>query len=82
MMILVLVQHSHTGADELGDLNPERSKEAMQTEVWVINQETRTCGQCQRSSHPHIHFPRTAAHRKSKSAHKLTSASVHGHIKK
>lgn len=49
----------------------------MQPEVWVMNQGTGTCGQGRGSFQPHSYFPRSFAHRKSKTAHKFTLVSVH-----
>lgn len=57
-----------------------RSKEALQTEVWVISQQTWTCGLGRGSPHPHFGSP-TLPHTGSLNQHTNTQVIMHPHVK-
>lgn len=74
MMMMMMTMRS---ADEPGNFSgpergAERSREALQTEVWVLSRQTRTCGQGQGSSHPHLCSP-APLHTGSPNQHTCTS---------
>lgn len=69
--------YHNSGADEFGGFFSPKS--LCTAEVWMINQQTGTCGQGRGSAPPHLQFPRTVAHRKSESTH--ISQCAHTHIK-